>query len=76
MPKTTRVRVNLGLRGLDAVQVNKKTRITKAWTEVSLTLAKSLIGLEYKGRPKFEFEDGEPDNGEPESSTEETSPTE
>jgi len=65
MAKKVLVRVNPGLRGIDAARV-KDTLITKKWTEVSPTLAKSLVGLEYNGRPKFEFEDGEPDESPPE----------
>lgn len=64
--KKVRVRVNPGLLGLDAVQANKTTLITKAWTEVSPTLAKKLVGSEYKGRPKFEFEDDSFDEDEEE----------
>ncbi len=70
MSKKVRVRVNPGLMGLDAVQVTKSTLVTKQWTEVSPTLAKKLIGLEHKGRPKFEIEEGSLDDSESETETE------
>ena len=56
MARTTRMRVNPGLR-LDAAWVDKDTLVTKQWTEVSSTLAKSLVGSTHQGRNKFEFED-------------------
>jgi hypothetical protein len=69
MTKKVRVRVRHGSM-LDAVRVSKNLLVTKRWTEVSPTLAKGLVGLEYKGRPKFEFEDDVADNAAPETSGE------
>lgn len=69
MTKKTRVRIKQGSR-LDGVRVSKTIVVTKSWTEVSPTLAKSLVGLEYQGRPKFEFEDDVADNAAPETSEE------
>jgi hypothetical protein len=63
-----RVRISPGLRGLDAAWVSKTVLVTKSWTEVSPTLAKSLVGLERKGRPKFEFENDVADNAASETS--------
>ncbi len=64
-----KVRVNPGLRGVDEVWVSKSVLVTKrGWTEVSSTLAKSLVGLEHNGRPKFEFEDDVVDNAASETS--------
>jgi len=74
--KKVRVRVNPGLLGLDAVQVTKTVLITKIWTEVSPTLAKKLVGLEHKGRPKFEFEEADLDKGEVEDPSEEATEAE
>ena len=65
--KKVKVRINNGLMGLDAAWVDdKNTLVTKRWTEISSTLAKTLVGSKYNGRPKFEFEDGAPEDGEPE----------
>lgn len=72
MAKKVKVRINPGLIGLDAAWVDKDTLITKNWTEVSPTLAKSLVGLEHNGRPKFEVEDGPADKAEPETESSET----
>jgi len=63
MAKKVRVRVSPGLRGVDEVRLSKTILVTKKrFTEVSPTLAKSLVGLEHNGRPKFEFEDDVVDN--------------
>lgn len=55
------VRIAPGVR-LDAAWVTSKTCVTKDWTPVSPTLAKKLVGLEYQGRPKFEFEEDPSDD--------------
>lgn len=64
--KKARVRLNPSIR-LDGAWVNSETLVTKNWTEVSPTLAKKLVVLEYKGLPKFEVEEGDPDEGDPEA---------
>lgn len=68
--KKVRMRVRVGGMGLDEVWVDDhKVLITKRWTEVSSTLAKKLVGSEYNGRPKFEFEDDLADEAESEDSS-------
>ncbi len=59
---------------MDAQWVDgKKTLVTKRWTEVSATVAKGLVGSEYNGRPRFEFEDDLVDEaGSEESSSDDT----
>lgn len=68
MAKKTMVRIRAGSQ-LSGQWVNDhKTLITKKWTEVSATVAKSLVGSEYKGRPRFEFQDDSADNADAEDS--------
>ena len=69
MAKKVMVRMRRG-SFLGAQWVNDhKTLVTKQWTEVSSTVAKSLVGSEYKGRPRFEFKDDSADNADAETST-------
>ncbi len=70
MAKKVRVRIRQGSM-LGGHRISKDVLITKKWTEVSPTVAKSLVGLEYQGRPRFEFEDDSADNADAETSAEE-----
>ncbi len=69
MAKKTMVRIRQGSQ-LGGQWVSNTVLVTKKWTEVSPTLAKSLVGSEYQGRPRFEFQDDSADNADAETSTE------
>lgn len=67
--KKTKIRVNPGLRALDAVRVDDDLIVTKNWVEVSATLAKSLVSSTRQGQPVFEVMDAGDDEAPAETPT-------